>query len=264
MQISSANLYIKLSLEDIKTLLRMGEKIDVKIVDKIDDNNYLIKLKNKTLRAYSTVLFKKGDSATLVVEKMHPSVLLKLIDAAPKDFISAKNLKMDIKKIDLEHTEKQTDKVKDIVSIIKNSKDEIQDAVSKLKSAVDLFQDSVKTLKHNQQNSFFVQLPVNLSKDEDDTIYLQKEERALSVSKDGQIRVVLYASPKSVGDIKIDMLYSKNRLNCSLFCSSSSAYDLLNSHKDQIEEMLGGNATINIDILNEKLEFFRKQIDLKI
>ncbi len=269
MQISNAGLYIKLSLEDIQSLLRLGEKIDVKIVEKIDSHNYMVKIKNKTLKAYSGIEFKQGDSATLVVEKMKPTVILKLTEGKPKDFVPTKQIKISIKNIksnDL-HLNSRIDKKIDLSNIIPKIDDnEIKEIASKIKEAALMFRDTAQTLKHdtNTLNNLFIQIPIETDKQKNDNIYIQEEAPNKKTSKNGGLRIVLYTSPKSLGDTKLDMLYTGNKINCTIFCSSKQALDKLNNHKNALEEMLGNNVLLNIDEMKEKITFFKKQIDLKI
>ncbi len=261
MQISNVGLYIKLSLEDIKSLLRLGETIDVKIIDKLDKFNYTIKLKNKTIRAYSTVEFKKGDVATLIVEKMKPTVLLKLIGNKPKHFVQSNRIKVNIKKLDIKQLIEKinTNNHKNITI------EQIKDISSKIKEAVELLNDSIKTTKIEQLNNLFVQLPVDIQQNQKDSIYIQKEFKQSKKSSNNGIRVVLYASPKAIGDIKIDMLYANKNIHCRLSCSKRDGFDLLNRHSQTIQSLLGKKVSIDIDILKEEKPIFtKKQVDLKI
>ncbi len=260
MQISSVGLYIKLSLEDIKSLLKLGEKIDVKIVEKLDSRNYMVQVKNKVLRAYSSVEFQQNDKATLIVEKMKPAVILKLIENKPKEFIKTNKIAIDIKKLDMKH--KIDSKEMQMQNIIKNETDTIKENI---KNAVLMFKDTVQTIKNEQQqNNFFIQVPIKVQDEKEDKIYLREEQKSnKTTDKKKGIRVVLYASPRQLGDIKIDMLYTDNHIKCMLLCSDKHAENILKNSIDEIKKLLGENVSVGVDLLKEKAAFFKKQIDLK-
>ncbi len=256
MQIDSLGLYVKLALEDLKSLLSIGEKIDVKILEKLGNNTYLIKVKNETLKAFSTVNFRKGDVATLIVEKTKPSVVLKLLNDKPKSFIPIKQQSLELKKVDIEKLIFRSEQLKP-----SEEDNTIKNIADKIKNAMYILHNTSKSLP---QGNIFIQIPVYSNDTRQGFLYIQEDAEKKNENGKKNIRIVIYAAPEKLGSIKIDMLYSKDKINCSLFCEKDKGFEILDNNKDKIWLLLGNNANVSINILNDKPIFLKKQIDLKI
>ena len=256
MQIDSLGLYVKIALEDLKALLSIGEKIDVQILEKLDSNTYLIKVKNETLKAFSTVEFKKGDRAALIVEKTKPSVVLKLLNEKSKSFIPTKQPSLAVNKVDIEKLISKSIRFDSL-----KEDGTIKDIADKIKNAVDIFHS---TLKSAPQGNIFIQIPVFSNDTQRGFLYIQEDTENKNKKGGKNIRVVLYAAPERLGSVKIDMLYFEGRINCSLFCEQGRGFDALDKNKEKIQLLLGNNADVSINILDDNPIFLKKQIDLKI
>lgn len=261
MQVNSTGLYLKFSVEDIRSLLKMGENIGIKILERLDNNNYLIRVKGKTLKAYSNIEFKKGDTPTLIVEKTKPYVMLRFTARAAKDFIGTKNIKITIKKIDIKQL-----KASRGGDSFRNGLSEVKSIADNIKKAAVMFKDAAASLKA-EQGSFFIQIPAEIAsykqnRAKTETVYLREEKEEKDKGKG--VRVVLYVSPDKLGDLKIDMLYNNKKMYCSLFCADEKGFGVLSANKTQIEDMLGKNVKLSVGILKNNPVFLRKQIDIKI
>jgi len=254
-KIDSSSFFIKLSIENIRDLLKIGEKIDASILKKLGSGKYTLKIKGHLVDAVSNMEFKKGDNINLIVEKLKPAVILKLVTPeSSKDFVPLK-------------TKLKIPLLKNHKILNKNSstqmKDEFKNLSEQIKNAVDVFRESSSPIKADTPLNFFIQIPVAF-KDKEYQLYIQKENLHNNNTEKKGVRIVVYAETEKFKNLKIDAFYSEGKTSCTIFTQTQEGFDKLNQNLDALQKIVGKNVKIKVDILREYPRFFQKQIDLKI
>ena len=248
-EFNADSLYIKLSAENIRTLLKIGDTINVPVLKKQSDGMYFIKIKNNTVEAFSNMELKKGDVIKLRVESMHPKIILKMqsLNANKSFMLSTKNaeaLPIQIK------TDDSAKLIKQLVDYLKNAQTAVQGN----------FLNKKDTPNANLQN-FFIQLPLTINNMKK-TVYIKHE----SIKKNNKrgTKLTLYAE-SSVGTVKIDALYFEKHTHCTLSVYDKKSFELLKNAEDNLKTELTDKVSLNISLITEQPPaMVLKGLDIKI
>lgn len=235
-QFNANSLYIKLSVENIAALLKIGDTINVSVLKKQSDGMYLIKIKNTTVEAFSNMELKKGDIIKLRVESTHPKIVLKTqsLNTSKLFMPSAKNTEMLSAQIKTDDIEKS---VKQLADYLKNAETALRGA----------FPDRENTQNINLQN-FFIQLPLKIN-DREKTVYIKRK----SIKKNSKrgTKLTLYAK-SSAETVKIDALYFEKHTHCTLSVYDKKSFELLKNSENNLKNQLGDNVSLNISLIKEQ------------
>jgi len=247
-EFNTESLYIKLSAENIKARLKIGDTINVSVLKKQSDGMYLVKIKNSAVEAFSNMGLKKGDLIKLRVESTHPKIILKMqaLNASKPFMPSTKNAELLPVQIKTDEVEKS---IKQLVDYLKNTQTAIQGSFSN------------KNAPSNNLQNFFIQLPLiinNMKK----TVYIKHE----SIKKNNErgIRLTLYAE-SSVGTVKLDALYFEKHTYCTLSAYGKKSFELLKNAEEALKTELTDRVSFNISLIKERPPaMILKGLDIKI
>lgn len=247
-EFNTKSLYIKLSAENIKALLKIGDTINVSVLKKQSNGMYLVKIKNNAVEAFSNMDLKKGDVIKLRVESTRPKIILKMqsLNASKSSMLSTKNADLLPIQIKTDEVEKS---IKQLVDYLKNAQTVVQGSFVN------------KDAPSNNMQNFFMQLPLIIN-NKKETLYI-KHESIKKNSKRGT-KLTLYAE-SSVGTLKIDALYFEKHTYCTLSAYDKKSFEILKNAEESLKTELTDKVSLNVSLIKERPPaMILKGLDIKI